>query len=104
MITTWDLFHKQTSQSTQVSGLNYLRGHDLIICKSRLKSREELRLKHFKWMTNVTLNFQDIRKKSNIHGISQVKDLRTSQAQNAVVFSNQNQKGSSMQFGDVEWL
>ena len=26
MITTWDLFHKQTNQNTQVSGLNYMRG------------------------------------------------------------------------------
>ena len=62
MITTWDLFHKQTNQSTRVSGLSHMRGHDLIICRSRLKSVEGLRLKHFEWMTNVTLNFQDIGK------------------------------------------
>ena len=58
---------------------------------------EELRLKHFEWMTNVILNFQDIRKKPRIQGISQVKNLRTSQARNAEVFSNQDQEGSSMQ-------
>ena len=62
MITAWDLFYKKTSQSTQGSGLNHMRGHGLIICKLGLKSVEELRLKHFEWMTNVSINFQDIRK------------------------------------------
>ena len=42
------------------------------------------------------------KKKSKIQGIPQVKDLRISQAQNTKVFSNQNQEGSSMRFGDVE--
>ena len=48
------------------------------------------------------LEFPRYRKKSKIQGISQVKDLRTSQVQNTEVFSNQNQEGSSMRFGDVE--
>ena len=48
------------------------------------------------------LEFPRYKKKSRLQGIPQVKDLRTSQAQNAEIFSNQNQERSSMQFGDVE--